>query len=81
MWKCDVVDCEAITKLIKSIKRINRAAAEEYSRVNLEYENEAAGIEVGGLTVGSRGVVNKVYDEERSLLGKATDSPRKEQTI
>ncbi len=65
LWKCDVVDCEAITKLIKSIKRINRAAAEEYSRVNLEYENEAAGIEVGGLTVGSRGVVNKVYDEER----------------
>ncbi len=64
-WRCETADCEAIAKLIQNAERSNRAAAEEYDRINLEYESGNAGIEAGGLAAGGKGIVCKLFDEER----------------
>lgn len=64
-WKCDSANCKAIATLFLSLQKLNSNVTDAYNSINMRRANVEAGVEAGGLTAGRRGVVNKIFDEER----------------
>ncbi len=65
-WKCDVVNSKTLATLFLKLQRLNSSnVADAYNSINIERVSVDERVEAGGLATGSRGVVNKMFDEER----------------
>ena len=64
-WQSNAVDCGTIAKLIINLRNLSRAPTEDFARVIMSFDQKNDDVENGGLAASNRGVVNKLFDEER----------------
>lgn len=64
-WKCEAVSFRPLATLFLTLNKLNSNATNAYNSINVERTNVDANAETGGLAAGNRGVVNKIFDEER----------------